>query len=65
MCFYVLILRSVCCCCLLQTYEMNKNVRMAWVQPVDDQFLRPVDFTEIVGKIKVCESPSAVDVIGT
>ncbi|XP_024385190.1 photosynthetic NDH subunit of subcomplex B 1, chloroplastic [Physcomitrium patens] len=35
-----------------QTYEMNKNVRMAWVHPVDDQFLRPVDFTETIGKIK-------------
>ncbi|XP_024397073.1 photosynthetic NDH subunit of subcomplex B 1, chloroplastic [Physcomitrium patens] len=35
-----------------QAYEMNKNVRKAWVHPVDDQFLRPVDFTETVGKIK-------------
>ena len=52
-----LMLRSVlCCCCLLKTYEMNKNVQMAWAHPVDDQFLRPVDFNETVGKIKVCES---------
>lgn len=35
---------------------MNKNVRKAWVHPVDDQFLRPVDFTETVGKIKVSEN---------
>ncbi|KAG0567766.1 hypothetical protein KC19_7G158800 [Ceratodon purpureus] len=35
-----------------QTYEMNKNVQKAWAQPVDEQFIRPVDFAETVGKIK-------------
>lgn len=56
-----LIMRSVCCCCVLQTYEMNKNVQKAWAQPVDEQFIRPVDFAETVGKIKVRAVASECD----
>jgi hypothetical protein len=37
----------------LQTYELNKFVRRAWVHNVNHQFLTPVDFTETLGMIKV------------
>ncbi len=37
----------------LQTYELNKYVRRAWVQNVNHHFLTPVDFTETLGMIKV------------
>lgn len=37
----------------VQAYELNKNVRRAWPTNVDYQFLSPVEFTELLGKIKV------------
>eukprot|EP00245_Coleochaete_scutata_P014778 TRINITY_DN6389_c0_g2_i1.p1 TRINITY_DN6389_c0_g2~~TRINITY_DN6389_c0_g2_i1.p1 ORF type:complete len:469 (-),score=99.68 TRINITY_DN6389_c0_g2_i1:211-1617(-) len=35
-----------------QTYELNKNVRRAWVYDLDDQYSSPVEWTETLGKIK-------------
>lgn len=35
-----------------QTYEINKNVRRAWVYDVADPFVLPAEFTEFVGKLK-------------
>ena len=36
-----------------QTYEINKNVRRAWVYDVEDPFVTPAEYTEFLGKLKV------------
>ena len=36
-----------------QTYEMNKNVKRAWVYDIDSQFVEPSEYLEFVGKLKV------------
>eukprot|EP00249_Psilotum_nudum_P013337 c24278_g1_i1 orf=730-1881(-) len=35
-----------------QTYEINKNVKRAWVYDFDAQFVPPDEYTEFIGKIK-------------
>eukprot|EP00270_Netrium_digitus_P020088 TRINITY_DN814_c0_g1_i2.p1 TRINITY_DN814_c0_g1~~TRINITY_DN814_c0_g1_i2.p1 ORF type:complete len:528 (+),score=141.29 TRINITY_DN814_c0_g1_i2:34-1617(+) len=35
-----------------QTYELNRNVRRAWVYDVEDPFIVPADYTEFLGKLK-------------
>lgn len=36
-----------------QTYELNKNVRWANVYDPDDDFPEPVEYTDMIGVIKV------------
>lgn len=36
-----------------QVYELNKNVRRAWVYDVEDVLVVPADFADMLGKIKV------------
>ncbi|GJP45382.1 hypothetical protein CLOM_g4778 [Closterium sp. NIES-68] len=35
-----------------QTYEINKNVRRAWVYDPEDPFVTPAEYTEFLGKLK-------------
>eukprot|EP00897_Mesotaenium_endlicherianum_P010177 jgi/Mesen1/9188/ME000591S08515 len=35
-----------------QTYELNKNVRRAWVYDVDEPMVVPADYTDMLGKLK-------------
>lgn len=35
-----------------QTYELNKNVKRAWVYDLDARFVVPAEYLEFVGKIK-------------
>eukprot|EP00850_Spirogloea_muscicola_P002885 SM000011S19063 [mRNA] locus=s11:606314:609018:- [translate_table: standard] len=47
-----------------QTHELNKNVRRAWTYELEDPFVVPVDYTEFLGKLKVCVHSLTADLDG-
>lgn len=44
-----------------QAYEMNKNVRRAWVYDVEDVQVVPADYMDMLGKLKVRMLPPGLE----